>query len=546
MLIKKLRYYFCRRSLGVFSLAVLFLSGLSFLIFDYYLSSVGQEIMSSWIKSEAVEIQEGNLLTSITKNQRVLFSSQFVKGTKLIDTTSGKQNELIAFGSEFEPLENFPTDIGKLSIHPNGFLRKQTFYRVPSNTNLILVSEIRSDILTRAFFGLIAIFIGFLVFLFAAIRKLETREIELREKILIEKNRSEAAANEKKIALGELAARLAHDIRSPLNTLESVSTSLLSTETEQERLFKKAIQRIREISSEVMQTYKFQASDRSNETQKAEPYLLVSLVDDLVEEKRHQYKDSPVMLRLNYDQTSGMAISNLIAGDFKRHISNLIDNAAEATDLKGNIEVSVTSNDQFSVIQVSDNGKGIPQDKISRIGEKGFTFGKENGSGLGLYYLKKSIQDQGGIFELASQENVGTTVTVKLLRSQDGVLGQKSLDLTGFDKILLLDDDLSVHEGWKQRFGAVSTKCTLEHAFDPDAAFRWLKRQPRHERILLLSDFELHHKINGLEFIEQSKNHVAASVLVTTNCSDSFVRAEAHRSGVPLLPKSLISSIQIS
>jgi hypothetical protein len=160
------------------------LSGLSFFIFDYYLSSVGQEIMSSWIKSEAVEIQEGNLLTSITKNQRVLFSSQFVKGTKLIDTTSGKQNELIAFGSEFDPLHDFPSETGNLSIHPNGFLRKQTFYRVPSNPNLILISDIRSDILTRAFFGLIAVFIGFLVFLFTAIRRVETRESELREKIL--------------------------------------------------------------------------------------------------------------------------------------------------------------------------------------------------------------------------------------------------------------------------------------------------------------------------------------------------------------------------
>lgn len=546
MLIKKLRYYFCRRSLGVFSLAVIFLSGLSFFIFDYYLSSVGQEIMSSWIKSEAVEIQEGNLLTSITKNQRVLFSSQFVKGTKLIDTTSGKQNELIAFGSEFEPLENFPSETGELSIHPNGFLRKQTFYRVPSNPNLILVSEIRSDILTRAFFGLIAIFIGFLVFLFAAIRRLEARENELREKILIEKNRSEVAANEKKIALGELAARLAHDIRSPLNTLESVSTSLLSAETEQERLFRKAIQRIREISSEIMQTYRIQASGVSEKMQNLEPYFLVSLVDDLIEEKKHQYKDSPLTLRLQYNQTSGMAISTLVAGDFKRHISNLIDNAVEATKSKGTVEVTVTSDDQYSIVKISDNGKGLSRDKIARIGEKGFTFDKESGSGLGLYYLKKSVQEQNGIFDFESQENVGTTVTVKLQKSTDGILGQKNLDITTFDKILLLDDDLSVHESWKQRFFASGTKCTLEHAFEPDAAKAWIKRQLRTDRILLLSDFELHHKMNGLEFIENYKDHVAASVLVTTNCSDSFVRSEARRIGVPLLPKSLISSIEIS
>lgn len=537
--------------------------------------------MSSWIKSEAVEIQEGNLLTSITKNQRVLFSSQFVKGTKLIDTTSGKQNELIAFGSEFESIQEFPSETGNLSIHPNGFLRKQTFYRVPSNPNLILISDIQSNILTRAFFGLIAVFIGFLVFLFTAIRRVETRESELREKILkrtltdlvqtnvttdflkneypflaswwneqkatIKQNRLDASANEKKIALGELAARLAHDIRSPLNTLESVSSSIVSNQTEQERLFKKAIQRIREIANEVMHTYRIQASGSLDSIEKTEPYLLVSLVDDLIEEKRHQYKENPLTIKLSYDQTSGMAISNLTAGDFKRHISNLIDNAAEATDFKGIIEISVTSDDQLSILKVRDNGKGLSKDKLARIGEKGFTSGKTNGSGLGLYYLKKSVQDQKGIFEFDSEENVGTTVTVKLLRSTHGLSGQKNINLCDFDKILLLDDDSSVHEAWRQRFSALGGRSySIEHAFEPESAQTWLIRQPRSDRILLLSDFELHHKINGLQFIEKTKNHVAASVLVTTNCSDAFVREESQRIGVSLVPKSLIRVIEIA
>jgi anti-sigma regulatory factor (Ser/Thr protein kinase) len=366
------------------------------------------------------------------------------------------------------------------------------------------------------------------------------------QKAAIEQNRLDASANEKKIALGELAARLAHDIRSPLNTLESVSSSIISNQTEQERLFKKAIQRIREIANEVMQTYRIQASGSSDKAEKSEPYLLVSLVDDLIEEKRHQYKENPLTIKLSYDQTSGMAISNLTAGDFKRHISNLIDNAAEATDFKGIIDVSVTSDDQFSVVKVKDNGKGLSKDKLARIGEKGFTSGKANGSGLGLYYLKKSVQDQNGVFEFESQENAGTTVTVKLIKSSQGLLGQKNISLADFDKILLLDDDSSVHESWRQRFQALGGDYSIEHAFDPTSAQDWLKRQPRSDRILLLSDFELHHKINGLEFIEKSKNQVAASVLITTNCSDAFVREESRRMGVSLVPKSLISTLEIS
>lgn len=60
------------KALGLFTIAVLTLTTDLFFIFDSYLNSVGKEIAGSWLQSEAVTIQEGNLLSSISKNQRVL------------------------------------------------------------------------------------------------------------------------------------------------------------------------------------------------------------------------------------------------------------------------------------------------------------------------------------------------------------------------------------------------------------------------------------------------------------------------------------------
>ena len=61
---------------------------------------------------------------------------------------------------------------------------------------------------------------------------------------------------------------------------------------------------------------------------------------------------------------------------------------------------------------VIDNGIGIPSHVLSRIGDEGFSFGKENGNGLGVSFAKRKMIEWGGTLQISSNVGVGTMVTL--------------------------------------------------------------------------------------------------------------------------------------
>jgi len=97
-------------------------------------------------------------------------------------------------------------------------------------------------------------------------------------------------------------------------------------------------------------------------------------------------------------------------------------NAAEATKEGGHITVRTDedSSGGFVVIEISDSGKGIPQDHLSRIFEPFFTTkGSGKGTGLGLSVSLGIIRKHKGEIEIESEVKTGTKVTIILPRADD-------------------------------------------------------------------------------------------------------------------------------
>lgn len=93
---------------------------------------------------------------------------------------------------------------------------------------------------------------------------------------------------------------------------------------------------------------------------------------------------------------------------------NLIGNAVKhggATEVK----VTITENQKVTV-RVEDNGKGIPEEVIEIIFERGFTTGK--GSGLGLYIVKKLVESYGGEIKVEKADR-GAVFVIELPRVKD-------------------------------------------------------------------------------------------------------------------------------
>jgi signal transduction histidine kinase len=70
-------------------------------------------------------------------------------------------------------------------------------------------------------------------------------------------------------------------------------------------------------------------------------------------------------------------------------------------------------------VEVADSGIGIPEKYLDKVFEPYFTYGKADGTGLGLALAKKIVEDHKGRMEIRSKEGVGTTVSIVLPAGTD-------------------------------------------------------------------------------------------------------------------------------
>lgn len=541
MFVKMLHLLDPRKAIGLFTVAVFILTGALYFIFDTYLDSVGREIAGGWLQSEAVTIQEGSLLSSISKNQRVLLSSQFVKGVKLIDSSSPNRGALIEFGESFRPYFQDDLKAGKILSFTDGFLSRQVLYRVPERPDLILSFRTHSDFLTRSFTAAVAAFLFFLLFLFVNIRRVESRRI--------------AAENKNRILLGEVAARVAHDIRSPLNTLNAVLDTIDDISPESKRLLTTAIQRIREISSGIADQSRLALKETRHKVEtnepsaaKTEPTLLFTLIESLVEEKQVQHKERAGQIRLL--TPSGQSYSSFCAVnplELKRSLSNLIDNAVEASPSDAPINVAIYSKENQAVVEISDRGRGIPKEILSRIGERGFSHGKAKGTGLGVHYARKLIEGWGGSFTISSEVGCGTSVQVALPVTEAPIWYVDTIALGESKTVVVVDDDPTIHALWQERLKTFRPEVTIEHFFEPESVMSWIvQNRQTLDKSILLTDYNLNSRTgDGISVLERFGSTHPFSVMVTSAFEDQRLQEQCEKLNVKILPKSVMNFVPI-
>ncbi|MBI3255509.1 MAG: sensor histidine kinase, partial [Candidatus Andersenbacteria bacterium] len=100
-------------------------------------------------------------------------------------------------------------------------------------------------------------------------------------------------------------------------------------------------------------------------------------------------------------------------------LTNVIDNAIKYSKPNGVITISFVLNASTLAVSVADQGIGIPHDQLYRLFTRFFrgrnaSLQHTDGSGLGLYIAKTIIEKQGGVISAASQEGLGTTMTITL------------------------------------------------------------------------------------------------------------------------------------
>jgi two-component system, OmpR family, phosphate regulon sensor histidine kinase PhoR len=100
-------------------------------------------------------------------------------------------------------------------------------------------------------------------------------------------------------------------------------------------------------------------------------------------------------------------------------ISNLVDNALRYTQNRGKVCIRLETLETRAVLQVADNGRGIPSNELTRIFERFYRVDKARarqtgGTGLGLAIVRHVVEGHGGSVDVESELGRGSTFTVNL------------------------------------------------------------------------------------------------------------------------------------
>lgn len=217
-------------------------------------------------------------------------------------------------------------------------------------------------------------------------------QINIQQKEFVEEQAAEIARSRVANEVTEVAKRVAHDIRSPLTALLTLSQTMNDLKSVEKEILNDSIARISGISEDIL------SRSRNLSSQSHKKFDLGSLVASLVSQKRmefHQMKN----LEIFFDGGEHIvAWGNPVS--LGRVISNLINNSVEASASQIWVRIEMTDKG-FVTVRVEDNGQGIQGSLISQLGREQVTT-KPNGNGIGLLSAQEYLQSVGGTLSFSS------------------------------------------------------------------------------------------------------------------------------------------------
>ena len=217
-------------------------------------------------------------------------------------------------------------------------------------------------------------------------------------------------------ALGELSAGLAHEIRNPLGSLEGAVAILRRSELpEQTRkefaeMAGREVVRLKGLLTNFLEFARPQAPRRTL----IEPQVLLESVRQLAGETA---KMAGITIRIKAVQMAAFFVD---AEQIKQVLLNLVLNAVQAMPSGGEIALRCHQGSGSVLLEVADQGVGIPQENLERIFDPFFTT-RAGGTGLGLSIAYQIINRHGGHLSVSNNPDRGVTFTVLVPVSQRDV-----------------------------------------------------------------------------------------------------------------------------
>ena len=226
---------------------------------------------------------------------------------------------------------------------------------------------------------------------------------------------------EKSAVVGRLASAIAHEIRNPLNyinlTLDHLRKKFAPEDEVKLATFEKLTT---QLKTEVGRINR-QISDFLSYSRPLKLNLQPLDVREVIKDSRRIIEPQAEELNIKINLVERENVPQIM-GDaevLRSVFNNLLTNAMQAMETTGgNINMTITPDENFVKIEVADRGVGISEENLSKIFEPYFST-KETGTGLGLAIVNKIIEDHDGTIKVESKVGDGTKFTVVLPKSKD-------------------------------------------------------------------------------------------------------------------------------
>ncbi len=248
----------------------------------------------------------------------------------------------------------------------------------------------------------------------------EVTERKAQEQSIEEARREAERAN---TAKGRFLATMSHELRTPLNAIIGFSEMLVNeaemrVDADRRREYAALIHEsgthLLSVVNGILDITKIDTGDFEI---RPEPFPLATVIGSCCDLLRLKAREAGLELIVNVPAELPEIVADKRA--LKQVLINLLSNAIKFTDRGGEIRVDATVEGTTAVLTVADNGIGIGEDDLPRIGKpffqaRGSYDRRHDGTGLGLSIVQGLVALHGGEVVIRSQVGAGTRITVRL------------------------------------------------------------------------------------------------------------------------------------